>query len=339
MAVTPWSGNSTRPGWGGAGSDVDIHLEVYKNEIDTAFQYNSIFQMLSAQKSTEGNSNTYRIDRLGKSVVKGRTSGVALDPQKVTSEKYTITVETVLYIRNPLDYQDQWTGPDFLSEIGQNNGSSFAQLFDQAHIIALQKSRSWTAPLHLKNSGAFFDAVSVSVVLNATPATQADYEANALAIEQAQRKAVDVLRKRLIPLDGLITICDVDTYSALLSHPKLLNVQYDTTNGGQYAQRRVSKLNGVEVWEVPTFPSAAITGHPLSTTNNSNAFDCTATDITFKMIVFSKRDALVTVNAQPFTTRFWDDQLNFANVLDAYAMYMISVRRPDTAVCIGITSV
>jgi len=26
----------------------------------------------------------------------------------------------------------------------------------------------------------------------------------------------------------------------------------------------------------------------------------------------------------------WDDELNFANVLDSYAMYTIGQRRPDT---------
>ncbi len=34
---------------------------------------------------------------------------------------------------------------------------------------------------------------------------------------------------------------------------------------------------------------------------------------------------------------FWDDKLNFSNVLDCYAMYTVGVRRPDTAAVVTVT--
>lgn len=49
------------------------------------------------------------------------------------------------------------------------------------------------------------------------------------------------------------------------------------------------------------------------------------------MVTFSKSKTLVTVEAKPFTSRIWDDQREFNNVLDCYAMYNIGLRRPDTA--------
>ena len=105
-----------------------------------------MFLGLSTQRSVADRSNTYRIDRLNTSSVKGRTSGVALDATKVTNDKLVLTVDTVLYIRNPIDYQDDWTSPDFLREMGQNNGSEFAEVFDQAHLIQIIKGRDWVAP-------------------------------------------------------------------------------------------------------------------------------------------------------------------------------------------------
>ena len=63
MADTIYKPNLTRPNWGGAASDVDIHLEVYQNEVDTRFQYQALFLGLSSQRSISG-SNTYRINRL-----------------------------------------------------------------------------------------------------------------------------------------------------------------------------------------------------------------------------------------------------------------------------------
>jgi len=140
MANTAYAGNSSRPHWGGATSAVDQHLEVYQSEVDTRFQYMALFRGLSQQRSVADRSNTYRIDRLNSSQVMGRTSGVKLEPQKVTSDKLVITVDTVMYIRNPIDYQDDWTAPDFLTEMGMNNGTAFAEAYDQAHLIQVIKS-------------------------------------------------------------------------------------------------------------------------------------------------------------------------------------------------------
>ncbi|MOA59565.1 hypothetical protein D3C78_1842190 [compost metagenome] len=45
---------------------------------------------------------------------------------------------------------------------------------------------------------------------------------------------------------------------------------------------------------------------------------------------------LVTVEAKAHTSRVWDDELNFANVLDSYAMYTIGQRRPDTSFAVKL---
>lgn len=323
MAATAYAGNLSRPHWGGAASDVDIHLEVYQNEVDSRFQYQAIFLGLSTQRSTADRSNTYRIDRLNTSTVKGRTSGVALDPTPVRNDKMIITVETVLYIRNPIDYQDDWTAPDFLTEMGQNNGSEFAETFDQAHLIQLIKGRSWVAPEHLKP--AFNDGIEIPVTVDATPADQAAREANAEAINLAHKAGIDELIKRKVPLADMVTLVDVDTYSMLLEHPKLFDRDFGMTNEDGYKNRRVVKMNGIPVVECTEFPTTAGT-HPLG-----SAFTVTADDANCRMVTFSKSKTLVTVEAKPFTSRIWDDQENFANVLDCYAMYNVGERRPDTA--------
>lgn len=335
MADTIYQGNLTRPHWAGAASDVDVHLEVYQNEIDTRFQYQAIFLGLSAQRSVSDRSNTYRIDRLNTSSVKGRTSGVALDPTPVRNDKMIITVDTVLYIRNPIDYQDDWTAPDFLTEMGQNNGSEFAETFDQAHLIQLIKGRNWQAPAHLKP--AFNDGMEVDadiLVAGSTPATQLtqdELEANAIQINLAHKAGIDELIKRKVPLNDIVTLVDVDTYSMLLEHPKLLNIDFGATNEDGYKNRRVVKMNGVPVVECTEFPTEA-GAHPLG-----SAFTVTADDALCRMVTFSKSRTLVTVEAKPFTSRIWDDELNFANVLDCYAMYTVGQRRPDTAVVTHFT--
>lgn len=326
MADTIYKGNLTRPHWGGAASDVDIHLEVYQNEVDTRFQYQALFLGLSSQRSISG-SNTYRINRLNTSSVKGRRSGEALDSTPVRNDKMIIVVDTVLYIRNPIDYQDDWTGPDFLTEMGQNNGSEFAETFDQAHLIQLIKGRSWVAPAHLKP--AFNDGIEVVADIlvpgTATQLTQAEMEANAMNINLAHKAGIDELIKRKTPLADMITLVDVDTYSRLLEHPKLLNLDFGASNNDGYKDRRVVKMNGVPVVECTEFPTKAST-HPLG-----SAYAVTPDDALCRMVTFSKSKTLVTVEAKPFTSRIWDDEREFSNVLDCYAMYNIGLRRPDTA--------
>ena len=339
MANTAHAGNSTRIHWGGAASDTDIHLEVYKNQVDTAFQYNALFTHLSTQRTTVPNSNNYRIDRMGTSTVKSRTSGVALEDQRVASDKLNIIVEVVLYIRNPIDYQDDWTSPDRLTEMGQNNGSEFAGVFDEAHIIQLQKARSWVAPDHLKP--AFNDGIEVAVNLAANATTQVALEANAIALEQAHKKAVETLITRKVPLSGMVTLVTPAVFSELTYHPKLLNADF-SSNNGDFADRRVARMNGINIVECVEFPTTVGTAlpgghHPLSTAANSYGFDATAADLKGEMIVFDKTKTLVTVEAKPFTSTFWDDKLNFSNVLDCYAMYTVGVRRPDTAAVVTVT--
>ena len=334
MAATTWAAVDTRPHWGGATSATDIHLEIYEGEVDTKFQYSALFRALSAQKSVADRSNTIRIDRLAGSVVKSRTTGVALDASRVLNDKLVITVDTVLYIRHAIDYQDDWTAPDFLTELAQSDGTAMAEQFDKEHIIQLQLARGWVAPAHLKgaaNGNAFYDGAEITVATEATPVTQAELEANAIALEAAHLKAVETLIKRKVPLGDLVTLVSPEVYSALKFHPKLLNTEFDTANGGAYGDRRILKLNGIPVVECTEFPIAGDT-----TQTRGTPYTVLAADVNCQMIVFSKSKTLVTVEAKPFTSRMWDDEKEFANVLDCYAMYTVGLRRPDSAVVIRL---
>ena len=330
MAATAYANALTRPNWGGPNSDDDQHLEVYQSEIDSRFQYDALFRQFSTQRSVADRSNTYRIDRLNSSSVQGRKSGVKLEESKVTSDKLVITVDTVMYIRNPIDYQDDWTAPDFLTEMGQNNGSAFAEAFDEAHIIQVIKSRNWVAPAHL--APAFSDGLEVQAEFKSGVAlTYAEMEANAISLVRAHKVAVDQLIKRKIPLSDIVTLIYTDQFSQILEHPKLFNKDFNETMVGSYGDRRLVRINGIPCVEFLQFPQTANPSHILG-----SDFNTSADDVKVKMVLFSKSKTLVTVEAKSFTTRIWDDQKEFANVLDAYCMYTVGQRRPDTAVSIKL---
>lgn len=326
MANTIYAAANTRPNWAGTNADLDIHLEAYEGDIDGSFRVESMFRSsgLTNFKSVADRSNTWRGDRVGGVVVKGRKSGVALDTQRQVTEKFLITVDTTSYIRTAVDYQDDWTAPDYQAETSAEHGSAHAKAFDQAHIIQLIKASSWVAPDSLKTSGAFYDGIATTMT---GYAAQTDVELKADLIVKHHKNALATFVKRDLggSLAEFVTLIDPDTFNVLLDHKKLMNVDFQGGQGdNNFAMRRVGWLNGIRVIETPRFPTGAIAGHILGP-----QFDVTAAEAKARVIIFHPRKTLVTVEAQAMTVRMWDDEKEFNNVLDSYTMYTVGIRRGD----------
>lgn len=347
MAATQYAANLTRTHWGSDTADLDIHLEAYEGDIEGSFRIESLFRSsgLTNFKTVAGRSNTWRGDRVGGATVKGRKSGETLDSTRIVNEKLLITVDTTSYIRTPVDYQDDWTAPDFQGEYSAEHGSAHAKAFDQAHVIQLIKAGAWVAPASLAASGAFSDGISKTMTGYAAAialGTTAGNQTAADLIVKAHKETLATFVKRDLGggLTEFVTLMDPDTFTVLLDHQKLMNVDFQGGSGngsGQdasandFAKRRIAYLNGIRVIETPRFPTAAIASHFLGP-----AFNVSAAEAKAKWIVFHPRKTLVTVEAQGMVVRVWDDKDNFANVLDSYTMYTVGLKRGD-AVAVGFT--
>lgn len=332
MAATSYAAANARPHWGGAGADLDIHIEAYEGDIDGSFRVESMFRSsgLTNFKSVADRSNTWRGDRIGGVSVKGRKSGETLDNSRIPSEKFLISVDTTSYIRTPVDYQDDWTAPDFQAEYSAEHGSAHAKAFDQAHIIQLIKAGSWVAPQSLKDSGAFFDGIAATMT---GYAAQTDKALKADLIVQYHKDQLATFVKRDLggSLSEFVTLMDPDTFNVLLDHNKLMNVDFQGGMGdNNFAQRRIAWLNGIRVIETPRFPTGAIASHFLG-----SAFNVTAAEAKARFIIFHPRKTLVTVEAKPMTVRVWDDEKEFNNVLDSYTMYTVGIRRGDAVAVVS----
>lgn len=332
MADTQYASTMSRAHWAGSNADLDIHLEAYEGDIEGSFRVESLFRSsgLTNFKTVAGRSNTWRGDRVGGATVKGRKAGEALDPTRIVNEKLLITVDTTSYIRTPIDYQDDWTAPDFQAEYSAEHGSAHAKAFDQAHLIQLIKAGSWVAPDSLKASGAFFDGISTTMT---GYAAQTDAELKADLIVKHHKDALATFVKRDLggSLAEFVTLIEPDTFNVLLDHKKLMNVDFQGGNGdNNFAARRVGWLNGIRVIETPRFPTAAIAAHFLGP-----AFNVTAAEAKARVVIFHPKKTLVTVEAQGMVARVWDDKENFANVLDSYTMYTVGLKRGD---CVAVLS-
>lgn len=330
MADTQYVNTMSRAHYAGTNADLDIHLEAYEGDIEGSFRVESLFRAagLTNFKSVAGRTNTWRGDRVGGATVKGRKAGEALDSTRIVNEKMLLTVDTTSYIRTPVDYQDDWTAPDFQAEYSAEHGSAHAKSFDGAHVIQLIKAGTWEAPASLKASGAFYDGITKTMT---GYAAQTDAEAKADLLVKYHKDVLAEFVKRDLggSLAEFVTLIDPDTFNVLLDHKKLMNVDFQGGMGdNNFAQRRVAWLNGIRVIETPRFPTGAITQHHLGP-----AFNVTAAEAKARMIVFHPRKTLVTVEAQGMTVRVWDDEANFANVLDSYTMYTVGVKRGD---CVAV---
>ena len=332
MANTPYSATMSRANWAGSNADLDIHLEAYEGDIEGSFRVESLFRSsgLTNFKTVAGRSNTWRGDRVGGATVKGRKAGEALDPTRIVNEKLLITVDTTSYIRTPVDYQDDWTAPDFQAEYSAEHGSAHAKAFDQAHLIQLIKAGSWGAPASLKASGAFYDGISTTMT---GYAAETNAEAKADLIVKHHKNALATFVKRDLggSLAEFVTLIEPDAFNVLLDHKKLMNVDFQGGNGdNNFAARRVGWLNGIRVIETPRFPTSAIASHFLGP-----AFNVSAAEAKARVVIFHPRKTLVTVEAQGMVARVWDDKENFANVLDSYTMYTVGLKRGD---CVAVLS-
>jgi len=331
MAYTDYNSTMTRPHWAGANADIDIHRELWEGEIDGSFRAMSLFREsgLTNYKQVAHASNTWRGDRIGGIEVKGRKSGEALDQVRIPNEKFIITVDTTSYASSVVDYQDDWTAPDFRPSHVFEHGNAHSKTFDTAHIIKLIHAAQWKAPTSLTNfSDGIYDSSSVTAWDGG-----GDYSKDAAAIVKAHAKACETFVKRDLggSLAEFITLCKPEIFSRLLEHNKLMNVQFteNTGAGNNYAQRRVAIINGIRIIETPRFPTSAISDHILGP-----SFNVTANEAKVGMLIFHPRQTLVTVEAQPMTVRYWDHMSQFANRLDSYCMYTVGVRRGDACCAI-----
>lgn len=333
MAASYNAAALTREHWAGANADVDIHIEAYEGDIEGSFRVESMFRSmgLTNYKSVNNASNTWRGDRIGGAVVKGRTSGNTLDGARIANDKLVVTVDTTSYIRTPFDYQDDWTAPDFQSEYSAEHGSAHAKSFDQAHIIQLIKCGAFIAPAHLKTGGAWNDGITATTTgLNAAVATAtltaAEVKADIIVSTHKNVLTTFVNRDLGGDLASLVTLCEPTFFNMLLDHKKLMNVDFQGGSGeNSFSARRVAVLNGVRIIETPRFPTAAIASHHLGA-----AFNVSAAEAKAVMIVFFPKKALVTVEAKSMTVRHWDDPKEFQSVLDSYMMYTVGQKRPDS---------
>lgn len=314
----------TRPQWGGAASDLDIHIEEHLGFVDASFEATSKLKNMTNMRNLRG-TNTTRIDRVGSATVQGRKAGEALGVTPIRNDKINFVVDTVLYTRHEFDKFDEWTSSlDMRREAGREDGIALAKMFDNAALTQLQKSSEFVAPTHLGD--AFHNGIVLDANIQIGTAAQRKNAAEVLV--QQHRQGCEQLEDRDLG-DQLysegVTIVTPQVFSLLLEHDKLMSVEFDSSgSGNSYTRSRIGYVNGVKIMTSARFSAGAVTDHALGAD-----FNLTAEQALRKMTTFIPSLALVSAQVHSLTAKYWEDERAFSHVLDTYQSYNIGQRRPD----------
>ena len=303
--------------------NLDIHLAKLDEEVLQSFNYMSFFNdgNMVEQATVADETNTYRIDLMGATGVKGRKAGQVIENQKIANDKKTITVDTMEYNRITMDWMDNWTSPNRIAHIGKEQGIAMAKAYDLNHLVTLIKGGEWKADAVLKASGAFHDGVSITIDNFSTY----DKKVQAQAIQEAHGYLVDTFIKRNVGKEQLVTLVSSDWYSILADSLVLTDTAYQgNQNENNRVHRRVMYINGVKIIELPIFLNKERTDAPLGDDFNLDTALSKA-----NMIVFNPSTSLIRVDAKGLTTRHYDMEVDMVQYLDAYRMYTVALKRGD----------
>lgn len=317
--------NITRPGMDGSGPAIDgLHIEEYTGVVEQTIARKSALEGFVQRRPVKGTSVITNF-AVGESTLQKVTPGTTPDGSVSKFGKNSLTVDTVVLARNIFPLLETWqTSYDARAEVGQEHGKKIAKFTDQAFFIQALKTALLTSARHTGVDGLGHSGGSKVTMTgssdNLDPAKLYGYLADLfVAMEQ---KDVDPRTD-----DVIVAVKPAEFYT-LLQNEQLINSTYKTSNGTSI-EAFLLKTYGVPVVSSNNFPGGSnISGHLLSNTANSNAYDGDFTKAV--AVAFSPR-ALLAGETIPLTTDvFWDSKSKHWFV-DAYLSFGVGPNRAEFA--------
>lgn len=334
MAANEFQPNLTRWWWTGTQADLDAHIEKYEGKILGSFETTSDFQTLGLTDvvSVENETNTYRMDRIGGAKVNYRKSGETIEAQRAVNEKSLIVVEAATYVRHVFDWQDDWTAPSVVDKVAREQGRALALDYDKAHIIQLIKAGKWVAPQSLKDSGNYFDGIT----LTATGYTaETDKVKKAILFYDKMQEGLEQLIYRDLgaAIGELVWYVNTDVFSVLLHHPKSTNRDFDSNGHNNFVERRITMIDGIRVIETSRFPRKAVVAGEVALGSD---FTLTAAEAKARAVLFHPGYTLQTVEAKGLFMQHVPQEAEWSHILDAGRMYTVGLKRGDACAVVAI---
>lgn len=314
-----------RPGQVGATGAIDaLHIEEFTGEVERTIRRKSALEGRIRVRTIKGTSTITNF-AVGESTLQKVTPGAAPDGTVNKFGKNSINVDTLVLARAILPLLETFqTSYDSRMEIGQEHGKKIAKFYDQTFFIQAIKTAQKTASVHSGVNGAGHSGGT-----QVTFAGASDYLDPAILYSKITDMFVGMEQKDVDPgMDDVMLVVQPAEFNALQQNELLVNSEYKTAYGTNI-QTQVIKARNVPVVSSNNFPAfTTITGHLLSNSDNSNAYDGDFSKVV--ALAFAPR-ALMAGATIPLTSGvFWDDAFKHWYV-DAWLSFAVGPNRAEYA--------
>lgn len=308
------------PSTGAALSDLDVALLIdeYGGEVESQFARTSFMREFCNVRSVRG-TDTIVNNRVGRTTLKSVVAGVRPDAAKTAFGSVSLVISSFIIARDNRSALNEFqTHFDARMELAKDHGKELGKLFDQAFIIQAIKGAYASAPANLNS--AFGAGKHVTLA-------SAGDESDADKLEAAIASIIVSMDEEDIPLDELVILVRPTQYRVLVMSNKLISNDYSSSNG-DYAGGIIQELNGVRIVKTSRIPTAAISGHVMSSTANSSAYDVSATEAKSVAVVLHPK-SLLAGETIPLTSDIWYNKEELQWFIDSYIAFDVTVNRPD----------
>lgn len=301
-------------------SDVDVNLllDEYGGEVESQFAKSSIMREFAKIRTVRG-TDTVVNNRVGRTQLQALVPGVRPSATPTPFGKVTLTVDTVILARDNRSMLNEFqTHFDARMELAQDHGKEIGKFFDEAFLIQTIKGSHQAAPSNLNGSIGAGKAIEL---LAANDELDPDKLANAI-----EDIIVD-MEEEDIPVDELVVFVRPTQYKVLKDNDKLMSRDYSSGNG-DFAKGMIYEIMGARIVKTARIPTAAITGHKLSNSMNSNAYDLTAEEADAVAVIMHPK-SLLAGETIPLTSDIWFNREEKQWFIDSFLAFAVTVNRPD----------
>ncbi len=318
MGLSPY--NITRPNERNqTGDELELIIEEFTGMVEGTLERKSALKGWVNVRPVQGTA-TIRQDAVGESTIQVLSPGVTPDGTINDFAKNVLTIDTVVLARAVFPLLDVFqTNFDKRREVAGEHGKKLSKLWDQAMFIQGLKaslrteSSFWqSGDTAGKPQGHFGGSIE-------TLAAAGDALDPGKLYAAAGRLFVKMLDKDVDPqVDDVVMAMRPDVFNILMQAEQLVNREYLTSEGNK-VDGWVLKAYGVPAIMSNNYPAGQnVAAHPLSTANNSNAYNGDFTKAV--LTAFSPR-ALLAGETIPLTTDVFYDKVSKCWFVDAHMAY------------------
>ena len=321
------SAQLTRPGQLDQTGDINATAVVeYSQQVQHTIERRSALTGFISPRAVRGTNQIGNFG-FGKSEIGVVTPGEAPSATKNDVGKVTLTVDTVVYTRHALPLLETFqTSYDARVELGIEDGMEMAKFIDQAFFIQAIKASllSDSAYSAVSNKPAGFMGGSTETLSAAGDATDP-----AKLYQAISNLFVKMEEKDVVPrMDDVMVAVRPAQFYALQDAEQIINANYVTSRGTVLESVPIFKAFGCPIISSNNVPNSAITGHKLSNSNNSNAYDGDFSKLVG--IAFSPK-ALLAGETIPLESDLFYDKIYKSWFVDSHTSFGVTPDRAEYA--------